>query len=241
MKRRCPNRAVLQTVSKTLFADYVDWLCGPSVWGMTCKDSHGRALSSPTLDNVLGYEYAIRKSVYKGLNKNVDFAAGLKLAQDDIRLLQLNFLSPVAMHPASTVTAPNVLASVPAILDHKRPWEDSAAGGEPAAPSKKAKKAAQNAQKEITRLKEELKKAQGAKGGAKGRKGKDKGKEKGKKGDKGREGGLPANILKLHEGKPICFAWNEARACNKSPCNFTHVCWFCGESDHKGPACPTPR
>ena len=163
LKRRCPNRLVLQSITKSLIADYIDWLCGPSVWGLTSKDVHGKTLSSPTLDNVLGYDWAIRKAVSKGMNRGVDFATGLAAAQADTRILQLNFLPPVAMAPAKSVTAPNVISSTPAILDHKRPWSASGQQNGEAPPKKKAKQA----QKEINRLKDELKKAQAAQANAK--------------------------------------------------------------------------
>ena len=223
-------------VSKVLIADYIDWLCGPNVWGLTSKDVHGKVLSSPTLDNVLGYDWAIRKSISKGMNRGVDFATGLAAAQADNRLLQLHFLTPVAMSPAKAVTAPNVLASVPALVDNKRPWSATGSQDSQAPASKKSK----NAQKEINKLKEELRKAQNAKGqpkGAKGAKGQGKGQKGGGKAEKGQRLSLPDGILKKWQGKAICFNWNESRSCSATPSGYSHVCWFCGSGDHKGPEC----
>ena len=78
MRQHSPNRAILRSVSVTLFDRYIDWLFGPRVWGQTIKDLHGKAISSPTIELVMSYDFAIRKEICKQMNRGVDFAAALK-------------------------------------------------------------------------------------------------------------------------------------------------------------------
>jgi hypothetical protein len=74
------------------------------------------------------------------------------------------------------------------------------------------------------------------KGGPKGGKGGAKG---------GAKGGPPAGAPPLPQGilrvtpdtnEPICYAWCQGRQCNRTPCTFKHVCWWCG-GNHKPEKC----
>ena len=44
---------------------------------------------------------------------------------------------------------------------------------------------------------------------------------------------IPKKIKPKHEGKRICFAYNQHRNCKQNPCNFAHVCYWCGDT-HPG-------
>ena len=97
LKLRAPSRRVLQTVSMALFDRYTKWLFGPRVWGLATRDASGRALSTPTLQHVITFDAAIRKAVVKLLNDGVDYATALERAKLDPMLLQVSFLSHIAV------------------------------------------------------------------------------------------------------------------------------------------------
>ena len=86
VRQACPNRAVLSNMNITLIDRYVDWLFGPKCWGMVTRDLKGNAMSSPTIEHVMGYDMAIRKEICKGLNRGTDFASALADAQKDTEL-----------------------------------------------------------------------------------------------------------------------------------------------------------
>ena len=72
--------------------------------------------------------------------------------------------------------------------------------------------------------------------GDKGTKSKGKGKGKGKN-------KLPPGAWDKTAGnKLICFAWNRCEECveldSNDKCRFENMCWFCGDTTHRGNNCP---
>ena len=233
VRQHCPNRAVLGTINITLVDRYIDWLFGPKCWGLVTRDLRGNAMSSPTIDHVMGYDMAIRKEVCKDLNRGIDFATALANAQKDTELRNQNFLAQVTISAASSasraITAPGVRATASSSADKagtKRKNEDK---------ESKSSKRRKNA-KERERQKEQLaaNRAPNANANQKGgnpKGGNPKGQGKGGKGGKD----LPPDAkLETREGEPICINWNKNRDCARSDCSYKHVCWICFKSNHRG-------
>ena len=239
VKQHSPNRSVLHSVSVHVFDRYIDWLFGPKVWGLAIRDLHGKPLSTPTIDQVMAYDFAIRKAVAKKMNRGIDFATALGEAQGDTELKHTEFLAQVSISAGSAqsraISAPGLAGSAASGAqsskdDKKRRTEDDGNKEQ----GKKRKNRGARLREQLRTARENA--AQPSGGQPNDRNGTPKGGGKnGKGGGKGGKG-LPSNARTTTTvgDKPICFNWNKNRPCNRSPCRFEHVCCICESKDHRG-------
>jgi hypothetical protein len=91
------NREWIQGLTPQVFEDYLTYLLGEHVYGMTAKDHEGRIVSSPAWHHVLGYELAIRKGMVRLItHKNKTMKAALEEACKDSTIKERFFTTPVA-------------------------------------------------------------------------------------------------------------------------------------------------
>jgi hypothetical protein len=112
LRLRAPGRPELATADVAVLNRYVDWLCGPDVWGHATEDLYGRPLATPTIDHVINYDMQVRKRVAELMNEGTDLKKAFELATSDDRIMQRHFLNHVAIDIGSAkcraCTAPGI-------------------------------------------------------------------------------------------------------------------------------------
>ena len=88
VKARSASRRVLQTVTMSRHDSILKWLFGPEVWGLATRTVDGTPLSTPSMQHVFTYEFALRKSVAKQMNGGVTWWDVWQVAMADVRLRQ---------------------------------------------------------------------------------------------------------------------------------------------------------
>ena len=251
LRMRFSNVPVLATITPARFQEFQEYLFGKNVWGMGTRDEHDRITSTPTMLQVMGYERAIRKDVAHRMNGGQDWWAAMEEATACPRLLQVHFLSPVAMSPQRTVTAPGIAPFQTAqLLDkggdrggNKRTNDDMPP---PNHKADKSKAKRQRKQAEFKALKDAAHRGPPAPPAGPGRRqlaleDGGKGRGGGKAGGKGGKADpFPAGCHKSTPppaNKGICIGYNLVE-CKFGPgCRWEHVCWWCLEA-HSGSTCP---
>lgn len=107
---RNSNRPVLQGLCPQDSEDFVSYLLGEYVFGMTGLNAEGHSIAAPSWPQLLVYEYQIRKRMYHLMfNENVAAPAALKSAYKDPIIKERFFTTPIAL--SSTAKKPfNALA-----------------------------------------------------------------------------------------------------------------------------------
>ena len=77
LKMRHMSNAIIASASLPLMKDYVDWLCGKSVWGYVVKGSDGKPISCPSLTMVCNYDFAVRELQHKLMKNSKDYKTAL--------------------------------------------------------------------------------------------------------------------------------------------------------------------
>ena len=95
LKQRFPQKPQLQTASIGLFDRYQEWLSGPQVWGLGTIGPDLRPMSCPSLTQVLGFDFAVRKRVALLTNSGVDIYAAMGHDSADPELRQTQFTASV--------------------------------------------------------------------------------------------------------------------------------------------------
>ena len=80
---------------------------------MATRDSAGQPLSTPNIHHIFTYELVLRKAVAKAMNEGTPWWDAWRAAMEDVRMLQVSFLSHVAIRPSHTSTAPGMRAPAP--------------------------------------------------------------------------------------------------------------------------------
>ena len=167
---------------------------------------------------------------------------------EDVRMLQVSFLSHVAIRPSNTVTAPGMRAPAPPAGARKNlaidnvPQSDADLAAAYRARLEKKRKI-KDAKREAKRagnpsrlaiLDQAQDRGRGAdKGQGKGQ-AKGQGKGAGKDGKGGKPSPFPDNALRETEDhSPICIRFNKG-ICTIANCRFAHACWFCLATTHPG-------
>jgi hypothetical protein len=199
---RSPNRAALQGIDLQIFSDYVDFMLGKEVGGLTSKDPAGTVVSRPAFSYVLAYDSEIRERTADLMNEGYSFVDAFSRAQKDPDLKGTAFNTPVLASSLQTAVA-DIKAAMMAHASSSRgasSSRDPPAHDEPAWKKKKGAKA-----------------DKAEKGDKKG-----KGKGKGDKGDKGKR----FQNTRTPDGRMICFAFNKQSGCRGS-CGMVHCCTTC--------------
>ena len=254
LKLRNMSNAIIASASLSLMKDYVDWLCGKSVWGYVVKGSDGRPISCPSLSMVCNYDFAVRELQHRLMKNGKDFKRALEEAMADADTRTLNFTTPFSMEANTpecrALSAPGLRERFgvnPKAAPLKKPNSEVAPGEAP----QQSKSARRNAAKKA-KLAKALADAAAAPppqqrpllaldNGNRGQETRGQERRKGK--GKGKDGApelLPRGIRpRTHlNNKMVCYAHNQGRPCKQQNCPMEHVCWFCHGSDHKGPNCP---
>ena len=244
LKLMYPSNPKLTTVSMDIFRRYADYMCGPQVWGFCTKNEFGMPISSPHIGHVLSYDLAIRQFVCKSMNGGADFQSALEAALANANIRLRHFTTAYSVEASTdrckALTAQGLLEQYGiAPRGAKRPApRDSSA--DDAGISKNQKKKLKKAEAQAKAAAEASAQAKAAaraqrsgKGGQKGQKGAGKG---GKADGKNALAALPAGILSRHptSNKPLCYSWNQGKACGANPCKCCHACWKFGSSEHRG-------
>ena len=224
----------------------IEYLYGPKVWGLCHNDASGNPVSSPTIDHVLCYLWAIFKRTADDLNNNVDFQTALKNARDHAETKTLHFINPfstaVNTPECRACTAPGLAERMPPAAKDETPTSrpltqratsqtGTAAPTGTISKSKKARLKKQAKQQELQKAIKDARKpggrpkvvlALGNGGDRDQQKGAGKGKRQGKLKDR------------TSDGKTICFNWSKGKDCHTTPCPHAHCCRIC-EGNHRTP------
>jgi hypothetical protein len=203
MKIRFPTSGIFATSTKEVWNDHVDYVLGPKVLERVVKDSEGRVVKTPSWHLVLQYEYAIRKRACEFMNEGskatanrpMDMASAILAARECPELRHDEFIEKLSLESSRGASSSNQGA----VATH--------GGGER---YKKQKSDRYKAKAVPNKVKGTGK---GAGGGPK---------DKNKKG-KGK--GVKNALATKHEGKQICFAFNNNDC--KGNCNREHICQIC--------------
>jgi hypothetical protein len=105
------HRAYLRGLNPRLFQEYLDYLLGEFVFGMTGADSRGDAVAPPSWGLVISYEHAIRSKAVTLIRKGATFHDALKAAWEDPVTKERHFNTPLGMEslksPHAAITMPS--------------------------------------------------------------------------------------------------------------------------------------
>jgi hypothetical protein len=212
MKISRPASRILATSSKEVWADHIEYILGPRVHDYKIKDEGGRVVKVPSWTLVLNFEHAIRAKACELMNegdkstggKPMDLKNALEVARDCLTVRQEEFIEKLNTQGNNGARSSNQ--------------------GEQGSNADKSSKQDKAAEKARTRARNALKKEDARKvdrrGGGKLGKG-SKGDGKGGKGPKG----VKNKLAVKHEGKQICFAFNNGKCTGN--CTREHVCQIC--------------
>jgi hypothetical protein len=223
---RLATRAELADIDPQLFGDYADYLCGDRMMKHHCKGPGGDILSTPSMAQIIEYDFQIRSKVADLMNDGERFVDALWEAMSDKEVRDRGFFSQVVMGGLATA------------MTEIRSYVNTRPAHRAASPPKKY-------------LRQDVKGAGKGKGAGKyydpwqqkGEKGKfDKGKGKGKGTHKGRgnKTGAKGHVKgRTADHRLICFAYNDHQGCNGQSCNMVHVCSTCeGPHPAHDKSCP---
>ena len=249
LKQRFPQKPQLQSASIGLFDRYQEWLFGPQVWGLVTLGPDARPMSCPSLTQVLGFDFAIRKKMALLMNSGIDIKTALGYATADPELRQTQFTSSVGV---AINTSECRALSAPGLREAyalQAPGGGAGRGGgqvppPPIADGEVSRSQAQRVKKKAAKARKQAEEAKAAKL-AKGPK-PPKALKNGGKGDanpKGKGKGQGPPRKKVTEktepiGSEICYGYNNGNKCTKGKdCNRAHVCQIC-EGPHPASTCP---
>ena len=91
------NRPTLQGVTPQDFEDYLGYLLGEHVWQLAGRSAEGSTVALPSWNQLLTYEFAIRKKAYNDMAAGVPFKQALRDAYKDPVTKERFFTTPLAM------------------------------------------------------------------------------------------------------------------------------------------------
>ena len=244
LKMRFMANPIVATASLSIMKEYAEFLCGETVWGLVVKGAGGTPLACPHIGHVLAYDMAIRTLQARLMKGGLDFQKALETAMADNDTRTLHFTTAFSIEASTplcrALSAPGLKEIYPMLANSKgaasKKTEDAATGD---AAARAAKTEANRLKRTKKKLKQEEKKAAAAAekkaaAAAAARRPlaildaerNPKGKGKGKSGDRRPN---PKGIKsKTDENELVCYAHNRGEPCAGNPCNFKHVCWWCG-------------
>ncbi|CAK0887969.1 unnamed protein product [Prorocentrum cordatum] len=194
---RHPGRPALKSASVELFNEYLEYILGDHVRGLTAKDLQGNIVSRPSWNQVMHYDHQIRKERARMMNFGKTFEQALRDAWNDTSLRDRLFITQVAASAATGRAAEDSHRSRSPRLALMDGPSGRGSGGTP--------------------------RRGGGRGGGRGR---SRGQGRGKGGGKNRLGG-EILLRKTPDGRNICFACNNERENCRGDCGAVHVCRIC--------------
>ena len=96
------NRSWLQNITPQLFEEFLSYILGEHVFGLTGKSSEGHTVSSPCWNQILIYEFQIRKSAYDRVHcKGESLTDALKTCWSDPIIKERYLTTPMALSSLS--------------------------------------------------------------------------------------------------------------------------------------------
>jgi hypothetical protein len=220
---RLSTRTELADIVPAIFGDYADYLCGDRVLKHHCKAPGGEILSTPSMAQVIEYDFQIRTRLADLMNEGATFVNALDEAMGDKEVRDRGFFSQVVM--GGLASAMNEIRELKAAHVPHRARSPPRKQPRYETPVKGAGK---------------YQNAWHVKGKGAGKDGKGKGKGKDGKGKaKSAKFGAKGHVKgRTGDKRLICFAFN-GDGCNGQHCNMVHVCSTC-EGPHAAhdPSCP---
>ena len=201
LKYKFPLQARLQTATLRMFDEYLEYLLGEDVYGLTARNAEGQVVSRPSFLILISYDFRMRKRMTELINEGSDIKKALEEVVRDMVLRERHFTTPAAMSALSGSSFTMTGRGKPSPT-RELPWMRGLKDED------KKKKKIKNKNKG-GRADES-----GVKDVIKDPKGKGKGKDKGKRNSK------------TPDGKPLCYKWNNGEGC-KGPCKYVHACQKC--------------
>ena len=94
------HRKFLQGITPQLFQEYLSYLLGKHVLGLTAKTELGVDFNAPSWGLVISYEHSVRAKCMQLIRKkNISFKDALKEAWEDPVARDRNFTTPLALEP----------------------------------------------------------------------------------------------------------------------------------------------
>ena len=84
----------LKDVTPQTWQDYLDYLLGEYVMGLSARDAQGSIVAAPSWNLVLSYEQAIRTQAFKLMLQGVRLTKALKQAMEDPVVKERSFTTP---------------------------------------------------------------------------------------------------------------------------------------------------
>ena len=97
------NRTFLQGLNPQLFEEFLSYILGEHVYGLTGKSSEGFTISSPSWQQILIYEYQIRKKAFERVSSlGETFSEALRRSWADPIIKERYLTTPMALSSVST-------------------------------------------------------------------------------------------------------------------------------------------
>ena len=92
--------AWLQGLTPQIFQEYLSYLLGKHVLGLTATTGYGHSFGAPSWELILSYEHAIRnKAMTLIKKKEISFASALREAWEDGLTMNRFFMAPLSLEP----------------------------------------------------------------------------------------------------------------------------------------------
>ena len=101
---KVPSNDQLAGMTPQLFYDYVEYLLGADVYGLSAHDPSGALVTRPPFSLLLEYEHYVRRLLAKLLNEGVRFVDALPRAYMDADTRQRRFLTPMQLGALAAAT-----------------------------------------------------------------------------------------------------------------------------------------
>lgn len=94
---RHTNNPALQGLVPQDFEDYLSFLLGEFVWGLTGRSADGNTVALPSWAQLIIYEYQIRRAAYRLVEEGSTFKDALKQSYKDAVTKERYFTTPIAL------------------------------------------------------------------------------------------------------------------------------------------------
>ena len=96
-KLKHPARGWLSSATPDAIADYSDYILGDTVRGLEAKSQNNEVVARPAWQQILHYDFQVRKEQAKNISKGMGFKEALTAACADYTLRERHFITPMAL------------------------------------------------------------------------------------------------------------------------------------------------